>query len=244
MLQELPTHREGIVGFEAKGKIEAKDYQEILLPLLEKFRAEGKKIRFLFYLGPDFTGFTPGATWEDFKLGLQHIRTFERCAVVSDTEWIRSGAQFVGSLIPCPFRTFKNSELNEAQLWLDSGEIGLDHHLDESTGVLKIEISAPLTSENFEILSHKIDTWIDKDGKLNGLVIHAREFRGWEDIGSFISHIEFIKNHHQKIGRVALCADGLVPNLMPLLAKHFVKAEVKHFPANQLDQATTWASLQ
>ena len=31
--------------------------------------------------------------------------------------------------------------------------------------------------------------WLEKNNKLNGLIIHGKKFPGWEDLGSFISHI-------------------------------------------------------
>ena len=242
MLQKMTLDGKDMFGFEAKGNITAEDYQTHLLPLFDKARSEGKRIRFLFYLGPEFSGFTAGAGWEDFKLGMHYLRTLERCAIVSDVQWVQLTSRFFGSLIPCPTRVFKNSALQEAKLWLNSGEIGLDHHLDEKTGVLKVEITAPLTSENFAILTNTVDTWLEKEGKLNGLVIHAKKFPGWEDVGSFISHITFVKNHHQKIRRIALCADGLMPTIGPQLANHFVEAKIEHFPYDQLKKAIDWAS--
>jgi len=241
MFKEIEMNQNDMFGFEVKGKLTAEDYQQTLEPLLSKARADGKKIRFLMYLGPDFTGFTPGASWEDFKVGMRYLRIFERCAVVTDIKWIRNATKFFGSMVPYPVNVYPNDSLNEAKLWLNSGEIGLDHRLDESSGVVKVEINAPLSSENFEILAHTVDSWIERGGKLNGVVIHAKKFPGWENLGSLLKHIEFVKNHHRKIPKVALCLDGAIPSLATHLAKHFVEAEVKHFDYDKLDEALAWA---
>ena len=242
MLQSIEMPRDDMVGFEAKGKVTAEDYQSILHPLVDDARAQGRRIRFLFHLGRDFEGFTAGAGWEDFKLGFRHMRTFERCAVVTDVDWVAHASRFFGAMIPCPVKVFANAAIDEAKHWLASDEGRLSHALDESTGVMTVEISHPLSSEDFEDLTNAVDDLLERGGRLQGLVIHARKFPGWENLGSLISHIEFVKNHHRKIRRVALCADGTLPSLAPQVAKHFVAAEIQHFDYDRLDEARTWAA--
>lgn len=41
------------------------DYEKVLEPLIDEARREGRRIRFLYQVGPEFAGFTPGAAWED-----------------------------------------------------------------------------------------------------------------------------------------------------------------------------------
>jgi hypothetical protein len=241
MIQNISTPSADIVAFEAKGDLTKEDYTGTILPIIQKSRSEGKKLKFLFHLGAEFTGFTPEAAWEDFKLGLQHMNTFERIAVVSDKGWIRNASRIFGSLMPCEVHVFKNNELSSAISWLDSGEIGLNHKIDESRGVLIVEISHPLTSDNFSIMAHTVDRWIENKGSLNGIVIHAKTFPGWENLGSLFSHIDFVKNHHRKVRKVALVVDGALAVLAPHLASHFVAAEIKHFSYENLDAAIDWA---
>ena len=240
MLRKIELNGNDLIGFEAKGKITAEDYQKTLVPVIEKFKHQNKKIRFLYYLGPDFEGFTAGAGWEDAKLGYHYLSTFDRCAIVTDIGWIRHTSHFFGSLMPLPVKVFANSELNDAQAWLNSGDIGLNHHLDEASGVLTLEITGPLSSDNFEVLTQKVDTWLERNNHLKGLIIHAKAFPGWENVGSFIHHIQFVKNHHRKIQHVVFCMDSALPNLMPIVAKHFVEAKIKSFKFDQLIDAQKW----
>lgn len=241
MIAKIGVAKERTLGFRVVGKLTKEDYLRDILPVLDRARGEGKKIRMLFHLGPEFEGFTPGAAWEDFKLGIRHSRTLERVAVVSDLDSMRSAAQFFGALIPCAVRVFKNEGLREAQAWLDSGAIGLDHHLDEENGLLSVAITGPLTSENFEILAHTVDSWLERSGMLNGIIIRVEKFPGWENLDAFLSHLSFIRSHHEKIRRVALVADGRFADIPVLLGKHFVKAEVKRFGYDQVDEARGWA---
>lgn len=73
-------------------------------------------------------------------------------------------------------------------------------------------------------------------------MIHAREFPGWENLGSFIRHVSFVRDHHRKIKRVALAADSKLASLAPMIAEHFVQAEVKSFPYDARERAIAWAS--
>lgn len=244
MFQRIETTGQDIVALELKGEITSSDYTRTLLPTLDMARSQGEKIRFLFHVGPEYQGFTFGAGWEDLKLGFRHMSTIERIAVVSDIKWIRDTTHVFGSLLACPVQVFENSAMGAAGKWLDSGEIGLDHHLDTTNGVLRVEISGPLTSLDFDVLTVKVDDWIASNGVLSGLVIHVKKFPGWEDFGSLVSHITFIKDLHRKIKRVALSVDGELPNIAASVLKHFVGAEVKVFSYDNLSQALTWAEVK
>jgi len=242
MIREILTPAKDILAFEAVGKVSTEDYLKQIEPPLDKARAEGRKVRFLFQFGKDFESFTPGAAWEDFKVGVLRINTISSCAVVSDIGWIRSMSKLWGTILPCSVKVYKNSERDDALAWLNSGEIGLEHHLDDEKKVLTVEINAPLSAHKFEVLSSMVDPWIEKHGNLNGLVIHAKEFPGWENLGSLFRHIEFVKNHHRKVRHVALAVDGKLAELAPELAKHFVEAKIKHFGFNELPMAQKWAA--
>lgn len=242
MISKIETPSSDILGFSAKGTVTQEDYREQIEPALKKARQEGLGIRFLLQFGEEFKGFTPGAAWEDFRVGLQYLGSMVSCALVSDIGWIRNSSRFIGSFIPCPVRIFKNEELGDAIAWLNSGEIGLDHHLDTERKILTVEINGPLASENFEILANSVDPWIKEHKYLQGLVIHARKFPGWGNFGSMVQHIQFVKNHHRKIRKVAFSADGVLADLGPKISKHFVEAETKHFAYDELAAAQKWAS--
>ena len=108
MIEILKNLPDGIDGVQAIGKISKEDYEKVFVPLLDQARREGRRIRFLYQLGPEFEGFTPGAAWEDAKIGLQSMRLFDGCAVVTDLGWIRELTRMAGFLMPCPVRVFGN----------------------------------------------------------------------------------------------------------------------------------------
>ncbi len=242
MFKKMHLTGKNVVGLEAIGEVTAEDYNSVLLPILDKARSKGDRVRFLYHLGPEFKGYTFGAGWEDFKLGFRHMRSFERCAVVTDVKWVRDAMNMFQSLVPCPLKLFNNSEMEQALEWLNTEDLGLNFHLNEEKGVLLLEVTKSLTVSDFEVMTDKVDHWLAKHKQLKGLVIHAKKFPGWENLGSFISHVGFIMDHHRKIRHLGLCVDGELPELAAQVAKHFVEAKVQSFHYNELDAALNWAA--
>ena len=244
MIEKLKDLPSGIDGVKAVGKISTKDYEQVFVPLLDEARSEGRHIRFMYQLGPEFEGFTPAAAWEDAKIGLHFMRLFDGCAVVTDLAWVREMTQLVGFLMPCPVRVFGNQERDKAIDWLVSLPEGaaVSHRLLPDSGVIVVEVKQALRAQDFDALALTADTWIEAHGNLQGLVIHAREFPGWENWGSFLRHVRFVRNHHREVKRIAFAADSKLASLAPGIAEHFIQAEVKSFGYDELDTAIAWAA--
>ena len=244
MLQRVKNLPPGIDGVEAIEKVTRDDYETVLKPMVEEAHRNQRPIRFLYHFGAKFEAFTPGAVWEDLNLGLKYIRLFEGCAVVTDRDWIRHSCQLMAALIPCPLRVFKETEWANAVEWL--GSLSQPRHLIPrlipEKEVLVVEVKGPLSKEDFNVISAEVDPWIEKHHTLRGFVVHAERFPGWEDLGSFFRHVDFVGEHHRKVHRVALAADGVWSEFMPKLANHFVDAELKHFTYADLERAVEWAS--
>ena len=243
MLERLENLPAGIDGLKAIGTITKEDYEKVFESLLDDAHRDGRRMRLLYQLGTDFEGFTPGAAWEDAKLGLRSMRLFDGCAIVSDIAWIRESARLAGFMLPCPVKIFSNAECDAAIQWLGTLPEGAatSHRLLPESGVIVVDVSDPLRTTDFDAISLTADTWIEAHGSLSGIVIHAREFPGWENLGGFFRHTRFIRNHQQKVARVAVATDGKLASLAPRIAEHFVKAELKAFPYDALDDAIAWA---
>jgi hypothetical protein len=108
-------------------------------------------------------------------------------------------------------------------------------------GVIVVEIKQALRPQDFDALTRTADDWINAQGSLNGLVLHAHHFPGWESLQGLIKHVRFVRDHHQKIKRIALVTDAKLANLTPSIAEHFIKAELQHFAYDKLDDSIAWA---
>jgi SpoIIAA-like len=115
IMDDLPDY---VLGVSAEGKITGTDYETVLIPAVEeKFKAY-KKIRMLYQLGSNFTGFDLNAMLDDAKMGMKHLSAWEKVAMVSDNELINTFAKFFGYMLSCELRIFKNAELEEAKKWI------------------------------------------------------------------------------------------------------------------------------
>ena len=107
-------------------------------------------------------------------------------------------------------------------------------------GILLITPDGPLAKADFEQLTREIDPFIASKEKLIGVMIYSRSFPGWGSFGAFVSHLKFVADHHRQIERIAAVTDGGFLKIAPLIANHFVQAEIKHFDFGEKDKALTW----
>ncbi len=115
LIEGLPDN---VLGFEAVGKVQEDDYKSVLDPAIDAALENRDKIRFLYLLGNEFTGYSGGAMWEDTKVGVSDWTKFEKIALVTDHKGYRDGANAVGWMIPGGFRTFSVADLALAEAWV------------------------------------------------------------------------------------------------------------------------------
>jgi hypothetical protein len=118
MVTQISDLPDNVLGFTAKGTVTANDYESVIIPAVEALFSRRSKVRFLYHLGEDFSGFEAAAIWDDTKLGLKHLAGWERMAVVSDVDWIRAAIKIFGLAIPGHVRVFHNRELAQATRWI------------------------------------------------------------------------------------------------------------------------------
>lgn len=118
MIEMIPDMPDEVVAITAKGTVTGEDYDNVLIPAIEEKLQRHQKIRVLYQLGQDFSGFTAAAMWEDAKVGIKHLTAFEKIAVVSDVDWIVGAVKVFAFVIPCPLRIFRNEKLSEAITWV------------------------------------------------------------------------------------------------------------------------------
>lgn len=243
MLKTIPGLPRGIDGIDASGKISKQDYEQVLEPLLDQARRENRQVSLLYCFGPEFAGFTPQGVWEDLRVGLHSMHLFEACAVVSDSDVLRESVRLLGFLTPCPVRVFRSSDRAEAIQWLSSLREGrgVSHRLLPDVGVIVVEVEHALRVRDFDALAATAKTWLEAHGDLPGLVIHAREFPGWENLAGFLRHLQFVRDQQRNVRRIALVTDSKLASLAPALGEHFIQAELKHFEYGELERAITWA---
>ena len=115
----------------------------------------------------------------------------------------------------------------------------LSHELRLDDGILVLKPEGPLAAADFTTLTSHVDAYLEQHGTLRGVLIYARRFFGWKDFDALLAQLKFIKRHHRKIGKVAVFADGGIATVMPFIASHFVRMQVKHFD-HAHDENAAW----
>jgi hypothetical protein len=112
-LTELP---DGVIGFDASGKIAAEDYRDVVMPALEQAAKDGD-IRLIIVMR-DFDGISGGAIWQDLKMGIEHLRSWKRIALVTDIAWMSHMTDLFGWMTPGETKVFPVDQKDEAIQWV------------------------------------------------------------------------------------------------------------------------------
>ena len=116
----------------------------------------------------------------------------------------------------------------------------LQHELVRDRGILILKPDGALRAEDFAALAAEIDPYIEQNGKLNGLMIEAPSFPGWENFAALLSHLRFVRDHHRQIRRIAVVSDSPLLSAAPKIASHFVSAQLRSFDAASRAAALAW----
>lgn len=116
----------------------------------------------------------------------------------------------------------------------------IDFTLDPQTAVLTIRPQSALEKSDFTALAEAVDPQIDEHGDLAGLIIEAAHFPGWDGFGALVTHLRFVRDHHQHVKKIAVVTDSHLGDAAERIASHFVAADIKHFPAGDIDAAKAW----
>jgi hypothetical protein len=118
MIEKIKNLPENVIGFNAKDQVTGDDYEKVLIPLVEEKLKKFKKLNLLYHLGDEFEKFEPRAMWDDAKVGIMHLHSWNKIAVVTDVSWIRGTSKVFAFLIPCEVKIFANKEIDEAIKWV------------------------------------------------------------------------------------------------------------------------------
>jgi stage II sporulation SpoAA-like protein len=127
----LDGYAADVLAVSAHGTLTRDDYEDVLIPKFEEILRQEGKVKILFEFGDDFTGYSPGAAWDDAKFGLLHMRELAGLAVVADHAWLRLGFKTFAPLISCPVALFHTSERDQARKWINEWK----HEQDQGQGV-------------------------------------------------------------------------------------------------------------
>jgi hypothetical protein len=118
MIELLKDFPDNVIAVSCDGQVTKEDYDGIFIPAILEALKRHDKIRLLYKTSANFTGYDPGAIWEDMKIGVEHPTRWERVAVVTEVEWIVQMMRIFSFLIPCPTKVFQSSQSTQARAWI------------------------------------------------------------------------------------------------------------------------------
>jgi hypothetical protein len=120
---------------------------------------------------------------------------------------------------------------------------------DASRGLLVLRVAGRFETPELGHLAAR-DGLVAYHGRIRGLVIEldealwdpeAEDGQGWTALDTLLSHLAFVRIHHESLERVALVgAAGWAP-LVADLGKHFAHAELRWYPTVRGRAASAWA---
>ncbi len=121
MIEMLEGFPDDVAAFAFHGHVTKADYDTVLIPGFEDKLSRHERVGIYLEIAPDFASFGPGAVWADSKFGIGHYFDWDRCAIVSDVEWVKQMARFselFGFLWPGRYQTFSEASADDARQWI------------------------------------------------------------------------------------------------------------------------------
>ncbi len=100
------------------GQVSKQDYDEVLIPAVEKALQSHDKVRMLYEVAPDFAGYDAGAAWEDFKTVRSCLPRNWTPKPATDIEWIAGAVKIFGVFLPSAVRVYSTADAAKARLWI------------------------------------------------------------------------------------------------------------------------------
>ncbi len=105
--------------------------------------------------------------------------------------------------------------------------------------VIAVHPEGAIADADFEKVGAAVDPVVAARGQLEGLLIDATGFAGWDDAHALLAHIRFVNAHLPKVARIAVVGDqwwlGAAPTMEPLFG-----TPIRVFGAAEMEGAKAW----
>ncbi|MDQ1163027.1 STAS/SEC14 domain-containing protein [Chryseobacterium sp. SORGH_AS_0447] len=121
MITIIPEAPENVAAFSATGDVTKEDFQNLVLPHVQRKVDEYNELNYLLYLDTDLDKFTMGAWLQDAILGLKNLTQWNRAAIVTDKEGVQNFTDIFSVVMPGEFKSFPKGNLYNALYWCKNG---------------------------------------------------------------------------------------------------------------------------
>ena len=116
----------------------------------------------------------------------------------------------------------------------------LNYRLNKDDAIMTLRPNGPLNPQDFERIAAKIDPFIKDHGQLNGIIIEANEFPGWQGVDGFLDHLKFVREHYNDVAKVATVSNSVLLSQLPKVMDLFASTKLRGFEDGQAAEARRW----
>ncbi len=120
MIEVLPQSHDATVGIRASGVLKHIDYEQTLIPLLDKTIAKHRRVRLIIEIADNFAGWELPAVWDDANFGLTHRADFAKIALVGGPKWVVWATRLFAPFIGGELSIFPSGNTRQAWSWIDA----------------------------------------------------------------------------------------------------------------------------
>jgi len=118
MIEPLMNLPSNVVGFRATGNVTREDFEQVVMPEVERLIKKTGKLNYLLILDTPLKEFTFGAWMQDVLLGIRHLTQWNRAAIITDSSGLQHFTQIFSALMPGEFRGFDKLDIDVAVDWV------------------------------------------------------------------------------------------------------------------------------
>jgi hypothetical protein len=108
-----------------------------------------------------------------------------------------------------------------------------------SPNALRILVPKKLEADDFRQIAPQVDSIISQYGKIR-LLIDASQFNGWENIAAFENHAGFVKNHQNRVERIAVIVAHDWQHWLIGTVRIFLHPEIMAYDKGHEGEALHW----
>lgn len=117
MIVQIPDLPDNMVGFRADGEVTKEDFEIVKLQVTHLVEKTGK-LNYMLVLDNSPADFTFGAWVQDALLGIHNITKWNRAAIVSDSETVKTFTDVFSKVMPGEFRAYGHTQYDRAVDWV------------------------------------------------------------------------------------------------------------------------------
>lgn len=122
MISIIKNAPDNVAAFTATGQVNKEDFEDTVFPHVKAVVDQFGELNYVLNLDTGISNFSIGAWLQDALLGIKNITKWNRAAIVTDKEGIRTFTEIFSKVMPGEFRGFEKEELETAINWAATGK--------------------------------------------------------------------------------------------------------------------------